>query len=180
MLLQDFMYQKSMVRDASYGSMQPMPTNALVDDVLACGSDYLSVVASVQSVRRYCRKKNGRRASAASHAQASSKMPELAIASKQKRRRFSILISVLSGAHVFQCFQMPWRLSISRFFEHQMADGRRWQDHPFFVWPQCVPPPHLFFCIQPLLCPCLPCLDQRRRSLGSSWRVLSAHTAARI
>lgn len=45
-----------------------------------------------------------------------------------------------------QCFQMPWRLSISRFFEHQMADGRRWQDHPFFVWPQCVPP-HIFFCV---------------------------------
>ena len=57
MLLQDFMYQKSMVRDASYGSMQPMPMNVLVDDVLSCGSDYLSVVASVQSVRRYCRKK---------------------------------------------------------------------------------------------------------------------------
>ena len=37
--------------------MQPMPMNVLVDDVLSCGSDYLSVVASVQSVRRYCRKK---------------------------------------------------------------------------------------------------------------------------
>ena len=74
MLLQDFMYQKSMVRDASYGSMQPMPMNALVDDVLACGSDYLSVVASVQSVRRYCRKKmEGELAQRATHKQAAAR-----------------------------------------------------------------------------------------------------------
>ena len=35
-----------------------MPMNVLVDDVLSCGSDYLSVVAGVGSpFRRYCRKK---------------------------------------------------------------------------------------------------------------------------
>ena len=104
-----------MVRDASYGSMQPMPMNILVDDVLSCGSDYLSVVASVQSVRRYCRKKmEGEVASEPrTSKQASSKI----------RRRlfdfdFTCFLALMS-------FQMPWRLSISRFFEHQMADGSK-------------------------------------------------------
>lgn len=151
MLLQDFMYQKSMVRDASYGSMQPMPMNVLVDDVLSCGSDYLSVVASVQSVRRYCRKNGRRKASKASHAQAS-KAPPPAF-----RFRFHCFLALMS-------FQMPWRLSISRFFEHQMADGRTIR----FLCGRNVFPPTYFLCIQPLLCPCLPCLDQRRRSMGSS------------
>ena len=57
-----------------YDRMQPMPMNALVDDVLACGSDYLSVVASVQSVRRYCRKKmEGELAQRATHKQAAAR-----------------------------------------------------------------------------------------------------------
>lgn len=76
-------------------------------------------------------------------------------------------------------FSAFWRSCLSMFpdavatfdFEIFRAPDGRWQamagPSVFCVAAMCSPP-HLFLCIQPLLCPCLPCLDQRRRSLGSS------------